>query len=67
MTRVTIRSPKVNGRMPLISASERPMGSSSSGSSSMSPWYSDPGAPYFRFVLGQKETPIGSAYRLRTG
>ncbi len=24
-----------------------------------------PGAPHFRFVLGQKETPIGSAYRLQ--
>ncbi len=60
MTRVTIRSPKVSGRMALSSASVKPMGSSSSGSSSMSHGTAIPGLYSSDLYSGKKKPPSGA-------
>ena len=60
MTRVTIRSPKVSGRMALSSASVRPMGSSSSSSSSMSHGTAIPGLRTSDLYSGKKKPPSGA-------
>ena len=60
MTRVTIRSPNVSGRMALSSASVKPMGSSSSGSSSMSHGTAIPGLYSSDLYSGKKKPPSGA-------